>query len=411
MGDEIPDDEAYLADADGNVLDGVVVADLDEDDEPDQSDDNSSDGEDGGDGGSGPSHIPDGANDDDSLHSFEAHTDSVYAVAWSAKHPDLVATGGGDDMAFIWRVGEDAFEENHGHTLELAGHTDSVVALSFSSSGELLATGGMDGVVKIWDTSSGDLVQSLEGPGEAINWIEWHPKGDVVLAGSEDYSVWMWGARVGKCMQVLSGHSGSVNCGKFTPDGKAIVTGSQDGSLRAWNPKTAEATVTLQGHSPQGQAFHPEGLVSIAVSGDSQAALSGSEDGSVFISNIVSGRILGAMRGHEDSVESVDFSGFLPICASGSVDNTARIWDTATASSRLVLNHPQAVNKVICSEDSALMYSSCLDGVLRCWDIRTGTCVRELRGHTQGILDMAVSPDFSMVVTASDDRTSKMFRP
>jgi ribosome assembly protein SQT1 len=98
----------------------------------------------------------------------------VYAVAWSAKHPDLVATGGGDDMAFIWRVGtaalwgsqhnahfimhisidlsilmcqvgEDAFEENHGHTLELAGHTDSVVALSFSSSGELLATGGMDG--------------------------------------------------------------------------------------------------------------------------------------------------------------------------------------------------------------------------------------------------------------------------
>jgi ribosome assembly protein SQT1 len=63
-------------------------------------------------------------------------------------------------------------------------------------------SGGCVGVVKIWDTSSGDLVQSLEGPGEAINWIEWHPKGDVVLAGSEDYSVWMWGARVGKCMQV-----------------------------------------------------------------------------------------------------------------------------------------------------------------------------------------------------------------
>ena len=58
------------------------------------------------------------------------------------------------------------------------------------------------GTVKIWDSSNGNLVQSLEGPGEAVNWIDWHPKGDVVLAGSEDYSVWMWGARIGQCMQV-----------------------------------------------------------------------------------------------------------------------------------------------------------------------------------------------------------------
>mmetsp|Transcript_46697 Transcript_46697/g.119165 ORF Transcript_46697/g.119165 Transcript_46697/m.119165 type:complete len:424 (-) Transcript_46697:17-1288(-) len=407
VGSEIGD-EAYLADADGNLLDGaVVVNDLDDDDAmPDESDDD----DDPDDGGAGPSELP-GPGDDDSLHSFEAHTDAVYAVAWSPKHPDLVASGGGDDMAFIWRVGEDAFEENHGDTLELAGHTDSIVAMSFNAAGDLLATGGMDGFVKVWNSSNGDLVQTLEGPGEAINWLEWHPKGDIVLAGSEDYSVWMWGARMGKCMQVFSGHSGSVNCGKFSPDGKTVVTGSQDGSLRVWNPKTAEATVTLQGHSSQGHPFHTEGLVSLAISADSQVVLSGSEDGGVFISNIVNGRVLGGLKGHEDSVESVDFSGLLPICATGSVDNTARIWDTATASARLKLDHPQAVNKVVCSEDSALMYSSCLDGVLRCWDIRTGTCVRELRGHTQGILDMAVSPDFSMVVTASDDHTCRMFKP
>ena len=119
--------------------------------------------------------------------------DAVYAVAWSPKHPDLVATGGGDDMAFIWRVrpgsahwccltntpassnsmpvqipssfdiscrpglcdqvGEDAFEESHGQTHELAGHTDSVVSVKFSASGELLATGGMDGAAICTDPS------------------------------------------------------------------------------------------------------------------------------------------------------------------------------------------------------------------------------------------------------------------
>lgn len=37
--------------------------------------------------------------------------------------------------------------------------------------------------------------------------------------------------------------------------------------------------------------------------------------------------------------------------------------------------------------------------------------MRELRGHSQGILDMAVSADFSMVITASDDKTCRIFKP
>lgn len=60
------------------------------------------------------------------------------------------------------------------------------------------------GVAKIWSTK-GELIQSLEGPGDAITWIDWHPKGDILLAGSEDYSLWMWGARIGQCMQVPTG--------------------------------------------------------------------------------------------------------------------------------------------------------------------------------------------------------------
>lgn len=44
------------------------------------------------------------------------------------------------------QAGEDAFSESHGETHELAGHTDSVIAVKFNFSGELLATGGMDGM-------------------------------------------------------------------------------------------------------------------------------------------------------------------------------------------------------------------------------------------------------------------------
>jgi WD40 repeat protein len=53
----------------------------------------------------------------------------------------------------------------------------------------------------------GSCVQTLEGPGDGIDWVAWHPKGDILLAGSEDFSMWMWLAQTGSCMQV-----GGWNC-------------------------------------------------------------------------------------------------------------------------------------------------------------------------------------------------------
>ena len=67
------------------------------------------------------------------------HTDGVYAVAWSPVQADLVATGGADDRAFIWRVGQEAFEATGGAVLQLEGHSDTVCALAFSGDGAMLA--------------------------------------------------------------------------------------------------------------------------------------------------------------------------------------------------------------------------------------------------------------------------------
>lgn len=60
----------------------------------------------------------------------------------------------------------------------------------------------MSGRVSIWESTSGRCTHTLEGPGEAIEWVSWHPRGDVVLAGSEDFTAWMWNAQSGDMMQV-----------------------------------------------------------------------------------------------------------------------------------------------------------------------------------------------------------------
>ena len=54
--------------------------------------------------------------------------------------------------------------------------------------------------------------------------------------------------------------------------------------------------------------------------------------------------------------------------------------------------------------------SSSIDGAVRLWDTRSSTCQAAAHGHVRGVLDLAPSPDFKSIVTASDDHTARVFR-
>ncbi|OAY86033.1 F-box-like/WD repeat-containing protein TBL1Y [Ananas comosus] len=86
----------------------------------------------------------------------------IYTVACSPVDSSLVATGGKDDKGFLWKIGSAEA------VLELQGHRDTVSTVAFSSDGQLLASGSFDGVVHIWDTTSGSLKCTLEGSGEGF---------------------------------------------------------------------------------------------------------------------------------------------------------------------------------------------------------------------------------------------------
>ena len=277
---------------------------------------------------------------DDSIHCFEGHSAGVYAVAWSPTSPDLVATGGSDDRAFIWRVGEDAYMETQGAVLELAGHTDTVCALAFSSDGTLLASGGMDCCVRVWNPTTGECLHTLDGPGEAVEWVRWHPRGNVILAGSADFTVWMWNAQSGVCMQVFTGHCGPVTCGAFSADGKVVVTGGgeEDKALRFWDPKTGECKTLVRGHH-----FHNAALTAIAVHPESPLVVTGSEDGMGKLVGLEGGRIVGALSGHDEdaSIEAVAFVPGMPLVATAGMDGKLIIRDVANGVARAVCEHPE----------------------------------------------------------------------
>jgi WD40 repeat protein len=75
----------------------------------------------------------------------------------------MILSGGGDDKAFLWNA-------NNGEIVyELSGHTDSVSDVGFSFDGKYVATASYDSTVKVFETSTGKFLKTLDGPGDSID--------------------------------------------------------------------------------------------------------------------------------------------------------------------------------------------------------------------------------------------------
>uniref|UniRef100_A0A0A0KBX7 Uncharacterized protein n=2 Tax=Cucumis sativus TaxID=3659 RepID=A0A0A0KBX7_CUCSA len=335
---------------------------------------------------------------DDSVHTFTGHTGEVYTVVCSPVDATLVATGGGDDKGFMWKIGRGDFAQ------ELSGHKDSVSSLAFSADGQLLASGSFDGIIQIWDTSSGNLKCTLEGPGGGIEWVRWHPRGHLVLAGSEDSTAWMWNADRGIYLNIFSGHGASVTCGDFTPDGKIICTGSDDATMRIWNPRSGENIHVVRGHP-----YHTEGLTSLALTSDSTLALTGSKDGSVHIVNIATGKVVNSLVSHSDSIECIGLAPSSPWAATGGMDQKLIIWDLQQSTPRSTCQHEDGVTCLTWIGTSRYLATGCVDGRVRIWDSLSGECVKTFSGHSDAIQSLAVCANLEYLVSVALDNTARIF--
>jgi ribosome assembly protein SQT1 len=114
--------------------------------------------------------------------------------------------------------------------------------------------------------------------------------------------------------------------------------------------------------------------------------------------------------GHEESVETLGFSKHLPLAASAGVDGRLLVWDLNTLSQRSApCVHPEAVTRMCWHPLQPLVVTACMDGAVRCWDLRTGSVAKQFGGHSAGLLDVALSPDGSMIISAGDDHTARIF--
>lgn len=130
----------------------------------------------------------------------------------------------------------------------LDAHEQGINAVRFSCSSDLLATGGTDRVIKLWEVRAGSLTHrsTLDGSTEGITCVEFDPTGQRILAASYDKSALLWRLDDSVPKLTLTGHSRKVTAARFSGCLHQVVTGSADRTIRLWDLQRAACVQEIE---------------------------------------------------------------------------------------------------------------------------------------------------------------------
>ncbi|KAF6742254.1 hypothetical protein DFP72DRAFT_1179432 [Ephemerocybe angulata] len=313
----------------------------------------------------------------------------VQAVAVSGDGR-VIASGAYDGLVRLW-------DASTGMALSvLKGHSSRVNSVAFSPDGTRIVSGSCGKKVRVWDASTGMALSVLEGHRESVNSVAYSQDGTRIVSGSVDGTVRVWDTSTGMALSVLEGHTFSVNSVAFSRDGTRIVSGSYDETVRVWDASRGMALSVLEGHDSW--------VRSVACSRDGTRIVSGSNDKTVRVWDASTGMVLSVLEGHTKSVTSIAFSQDGTRIVSGSEDETVRVWDASAGMVlSLMVGHSSRVCSVAFSRDGTRIVSGSRDETVRVWDASAGMALSVLEGHSETVTSIAFSRDGTRIVSGARD--------
>ena len=194
---------------------------------------------------------------------------------------------------------------------------------------------------------------------------------------------------------------------RFSRDGRTIVTGNFNGTVKLWDVASGRVFRTLDGHTD---------LVYKGVFSPNEKLLAScSRDRRIKIWDTVSGRELRTLTGHTRPVKAVAFSPDGKLLASASNDGTLRIWDVATGRQKYLFVHTKttdtddSVYSAVFISHGRIIAAGNGDGTISYWEVATGKEVKLLKGHSAGVLCLALSSDGRSLVSGGNDHLVRVW--
>ena len=331
--------------------------------------------------------------------------------------------------------------------------------VAFSPTGKLLATIGLDGMVRLWNPATGQAVgmplQTGSGSQLGVSAVAFSPNGKLLASADGDGgTVRVWNPVTRRPVgEPLRSDRWGVYGLAFSPNGKLLASEDGNGTVRFWNPATRQPFgAPLQTHggligvdfSPKGmlvaadskdtmQLWDPvthhnapllpgsgaHGVNAVAFTTDGRLLASADNNGTVRLWNPVTDQPVGAplrATSSQVGVSGVAFSPHGRLLASADNNGTVRLWNPVTdqpVGAPLRATGSQVnVNGMAFSPDGRLLATADSDGTVRLWNPVTGQPAGAgLRASSSqpGVYGVAFSPDSTLLASASSDGVLRLW--
>lgn len=321
------------------------------------------------------------------IRQFVGHTDEPNTVEFL--DGEILITASPDKTIRTWNV--QTGEEVRRLTFE-----DTIWIAIPSPDGRYIIAGFENGSLQLLDAQTGTFIRSFVGHTDVITYANFTTDGRYVLTTSNDRSARLWDVTTGQQLRVFIGHTDSVNGGTIASNGQFIITSSADNTARLWNIATGNEMHRLIGHS--------DWLLEARISPDNHYALTTSNDKTARLWDVATGQEVRQFIGHIAGVRGARFSPDGQYVMTGSADRTLRLWDVESATeprifARTQFSHFNQVYFVDISDENLYIIAS--DGLLRVVNSETGEIQRERQFGNGQIDSAAMSPDHQLAVTAN----------